>query len=139
MSSALQPKRTKYNKMFKPVLKGAGDSFIIPSNGTYGLKVLENGFISAAQIESARKLIKKKIKKRGLLWVNLFPNVSMTTKTIGARMGKGKGSHAYWAAPAKKGQIILEIKGLSLKSSRDLFKIVSIRIPLKTKFVVTRV
>lgn len=131
----LFPKNVKYNRMHKPVLNGSATQGLDLQNGSCGLKVLENGLIKAHQIEAVSKIIRKKIKKTGKLWVSIFPYISLTTKSLGVRMGKGKGKHAFWVAPVKEGRILFEIKGVAIETCKEIFELVSIRLPLKTKFI----
>jgi large subunit ribosomal protein L16 len=132
----LAPKNNKFNRMHKPVLDGVvALQGLNLQNGNCGLKVLESGLIKAEQIEAVSKIIRKKIKKTGKLWVSIFPSISLTTKSLGVRMGKGKGKHAFWAAPVKAGRILFELRGVSVEFGREIFEAVAIRLPLKTRFV----
>lgn len=121
--------------MHKPALKGAASAGLSLQNGSCGLKVLENGLIKSEQIEAVSKIIRKRIKKTGKLWISVFPTISLTTKSLGVRMGKGKGKHAFWVAPVKEGRLLFEIRGVSVEICKDIFESVSIRLPLKTRFV----
>ena len=105
----LQPKSVKYKK-FK---KGKLSKFEFKSNklkfGVIGLKAAESGIISARQIESARQAISRKIKRRGKLWIRIFPSISITAKPNESRMGKGKGAFSHWSARVFGGQVLFEM------------------------------
>lgn len=128
----LQPKRIKYKK----VKKGKLARFNYKSNlnfGTIGLKTLESGFISARQIEAARQAISRQIKKKGKLWIKIFPNTPITKKPTEVRMGKGKGPFSHWAAKIKGGAVIFEICGVNKKTAIKAFNTGSAKLPLRTK------
>jgi large subunit ribosomal protein L16 len=131
----LFPKNIKYNRMHKPTLNGYANQGVSLQNGNFGLKILENGFIKSEQLEAVIKIIRKKIKKNGKLWITVFPTISLTAKSLGVRMGKGKGKHAFWIVPVKQGRIIFELRGISKELGEEIFKAVSIRLPLKSKFI----
>jgi len=132
------PKRTKYRKMHKMVSKNMEYRTILPKFGTYALKSLENGRLSGSQLEAARRVLSKRIKKIGKLWIRVFPFVPVSEKPLEVRMGKGKGYVEYWVAPIKAGQIIFEIEGVSLDVAKELLSKASYKLPMKTKFVETR-
>ena len=128
----LQPKKIKYKKVKKGRLK----KFNYKTNlnfGTMGLKSLESGLISAKQIESARQAISRKIKKRGKLWIKIFPNLPITKKPTEVRMGKGKGAVSHWVARIRGGSIIFEVCGVNKKTAFKAFKTGSAKLPVKTQ------
>ena len=128
----LQPKKVKYKKRRKGKLNRFNHKADL-TFGTIGLKSLESGFISARQIESARQAISRKIKKRGKLWIKIFPDVPITKKPTEVRMGKGKGNVSHWSAKVKGGSIIFEICGVTKKTAIKAFKTGSSKLPVKTK------
>ena len=131
----LFPKKTKFKKQFKGKLKGQtvrGNNIIY---GKYAIKVLEEGRLTSKQIESARKVIVKKMKKIGFFWIRIFPDTPVTSKPTENRMGKGKGSVSFWICKVKKGQILYEISGISLEYAKKVFKAGSNKLPIKTKFI----
>ena len=131
----LFPQKTKYKKQFKGKLVGnttKGNKIIY---GKYAIKVLKETRLTSKQIEAARRIIIRKMKKLGFLWIRIFPNTPITTKPTENRMGKGKGSVSFWIAKVKKGQILYEISGISLEDAKKVLKASSNKLPVKTKFI----
>lgn len=128
----LQPNRVKYKK----IKKGKLVKFSYKNNlnfGTIGLKALESGFISARQLESARQAMVRKIKKKGKLWIKIFPNLSITKKPAEVRMGKGKGNVSHWVAKIRGGSVLFEVCGINRKNAIKAFKTGSAKLPVKTQ------
>jgi len=131
----LFPQKTKYKKQFKGKLVGnttKGNKIIY---GKYAIKVLKETRLTSKQIEASRRIIIRKMKKLGFLWIRIFPNTPITTKPTENRMGKGKGSVSFWIAKVKKGQILYEISGISLENAKKVLKASSNKLPVKTKFI----
>lgn len=105
----MQPQRRKYRKQHVPVLKGKAKKGYEVSFGTYGLKAMENGYLSSRQLESVRKVIVRHTRKVGKIRMRVFPDVPFTKKGLEMPMGKGKGEVDQYKASVKKGKIILEI------------------------------
>ena len=103
--------------------------------GSYGLKAVEGGWVSARQIESARITISKEVRKIGKMWIRIFPDKPITKKPAETRMGKGKGALEYWVAVVKPGRILFEIDGLDQMESEKAFRLCSYKLPIKTKVV----
>jgi len=103
--------------------------------GQYGLQSLETGKLNFKQIEACRRTIKRGLKKVGFLFIRLFTGIPVTKKSFGARMGKGKGSIAYWISIIKKGQILFEISGISNNKIKIIFKKCIKQLPLKLKII----
>lgn len=133
----LQPKKTKYRKMQKGRIRGKPSRGMKLSFGELGLQTLENGKITAQQIEAARIAITRKVKRGAKLWIRVFPDKPITKKPAETRMGKGKGDVAGWVAPVRKGQLLYEIGGVSEDLAREAFRLAAYKLPVKTK-VVTR-
>jgi large subunit ribosomal protein L16 len=131
----LFPKKTKYKKQFKGKLQGKITKTNNIIYGKYAIKVLQETRLTSKQIEATRKIIIKKMKKLGFLWIRIFPNIPVTAKPTENRMGKGKGAFSCWVAKVKKGQILYEISGISLESAKKVFKAGSNKLPVKTKFI----
>ncbi|WP_343182474.1 50S ribosomal protein L16 [Buchnera aphidicola] len=130
----LQPKKTKFRKMHK----GKNRGLIVNSNiqfGMFGLKAITRGRLTARQIESARRVIAKFIKRQGKLWIRVFPDKPITQKPLEVRMGKGKGNVEYWVALVQPGKILYEIDGLSEEESRQAFKLATSKLSVKTIFI----
>lgn len=134
----LQPKRTKYRRIQKGRLKGNAQRGAQMAFGSYGLKTLEPGFITARQIEAARVAISRGMKREGKFWIRMFPTKSFTKKPAEVRMGKGKGTPEYWAAPIRPGKIMFELEGVSLEVAKEALRLAANKLPVKTKFVVRR-
>nr|YP_010394529.1 ribosomal protein L16 [Phytophthora pluvialis]UXG56183.1 ribosomal protein L16 [Phytophthora pluvialis]DAZ88576.1 TPA_asm: ribosomal protein L16 [Phytophthora pluvialis]DAZ88966.1 TPA_asm: ribosomal protein L16 [Phytophthora pluvialis] len=131
----LFPKKTKYKKQFKGKLAGKttkGNNIIY---GKYAIKVLEETRLTSRQIEATRKIIIRKMKRLGFLWIRVFPNIPVTAKPTENRMGKGKGAVSFWISKVKKGQILYEISGISLENAKKVLKAGSNKLPIKTKFI----
>jgi large subunit ribosomal protein L16 len=106
--------------------------------GTYGLKALENGWITSRQIESGRVTIARKVRKFGRMWIRIFPDKAITQKPAETRMGKGKGSPEYWVCVVKPGRILFEVEGVSEELAAEAFRLCSHKLPIKTKMVTRR-
>lgn len=131
----LFPKKTKYKKQFKGKLVGQINQNNKILYGRYAIKSLEEARITARQIEAIRKNIIRKMKRLGFLWIRIFPDIPISSKPSGNRMGKGKGNISFWAARIKKGQILFELSGLSFENAKIFLKSASKKLPIKTKFI----
>lgn len=109
--------------------------FSVKSFGTIGLKAVESGIISYKQIESARQVIKRRLNRKGKIWIRIFPNYPITRKPIEVRMGKGKGQVSYWASKVIGGNILFEICGISKDKAVYAFAAGSSKLPIKTKII----
>jgi len=105
------------------------------SFGEYGLKATTRGFITARQIEAARRAITRCVKRGGKLWIRVFQDKPMTKKPVEVRMGKGKGNVEYWVAPIQPGRMLYEIQGVSEELAREAFRLASAKLAVKTTFV----
>ena len=131
----LQPKKVKHRKMQKGRSKGTAHRGTELAFGSFGLKAMESRWISARQIEAARRAIIRYLKKGGKLWIRIFPDKPITSKGTEVPMGGGKGSVEYYAFPAKPGRILFEIEGIEEAMAREAFKRASDKLPIQTKFV----
>jgi large subunit ribosomal protein L16 len=134
----LQPKKTKYRKPQKGRIKGMAQRGNEVSFGSYGLKTLERGFITSRQIEASRITISRAMKREGKFWIRIFPSKSITKKPAEVRMGKGKGSPEYWAAPVRPGTVLFELDGVTEAVAREALRLAANKLPVKTKLVVRR-
>jgi large subunit ribosomal protein L16 len=130
----LQPKKTKYKKL----KKGKFNKLEFKKNklqfGTIGLKAVNSAVISARQIEASRQAISRKIKKKGKIWIRIFPDLPITAKPISSRMGKGKGSLSHWASRVNGGTVLFEICGVKdPKIVKNALRTGSAKLPVKTK------
>lgn len=129
----LQPRKTKYSKTRKGKLK----KFKFKNNkvqfGEIGLKSMVSGIITARQIEAARKAIVRKIKRKGKIWICIFPDLPVTAKPTESRMGKGKGAVSYWVARVRGGNTLFEICGVPANIGIEALKAGGKKLPVKTK------
>ena len=131
----LQPKRTKFRKMFKGKNRGFAQSGNRVSFGEYGLKATERGRVSARQIEAARRAMTRKVKRTGKIWIRVFPDVPISSKPLEVRMGKGKGNVDYWCSKVQPGTVLYEMEGVSEEIAREAFRLAANKLPIKTTFV----
>ncbi len=131
----LQPKRTKYRKVQKGRNRGISNDTELKF-GTFGLKAITRGSISAKQIESARRVITRVVKNQGSMWIRVFPDKPITKKPLEVRMGKGKGNVEYWVAVIKPGKILYELDGIDQNSAKKVFKLAGDKLSIKTIFVI---
>lgn len=131
----LQPKKTKYTKMFKGRNRGVAKKGSTLVFGTFGICATKNILLSARQIESARRTINNYLKRVGKLWIRVFPDKPITKKPLEVRQGKGKGSVYSWAAVVKPGTMLFELNGVSLSEAKRAFQLASSKLPVKTSFV----
>jgi len=131
----LQPKRTKYRKFQKGRVGGVLSNITQLEFGQFGLKTLEPGRIPARTIEAVRRIITRKFKRMGQIWIRIFPDISVSAKPAEVRMGKGKGSPSFWICRVKKGQILFEMDGISPQLAKQACLLAYYKLPLKTKFI----
>lgn len=131
----LFPKRTKYKKQFKGLIKGKTNRGNQIKYGHFALKTLNESRLTSRQIEAGRKAIVRHMKRLGFLWIRVFPDTPVTSKPSEIRMGKGKGAVDFWVAKVKQGQIIYEISGISDENSLKALSAGSIKLPIKTKII----
>ncbi|MGN6247605.1 MAG: 50S ribosomal protein L16 [Ginsengibacter sp.] len=134
----LQPKRSKHRKMQKGRMKGETKRGDTISFGTFGLKALDSVWLTNRQIESARQALTRHMKREGNVWIRIFPDKPITKKPAEVRMGKGKGNPEYWAAVVQPGRIIFEADGVPLQVAKEAFELAAQKLPIQTKFVVSR-
>lgn len=108
------------------------------SFGTFGLKSLDSVWLTNRQIESARQALTRHMKREGNVWIRIFPDKAITKKPAEVRMGKGKGNPEYFAAVVQPGRIIFEADGVSLQVAKEAFELAAQKLPIQTKFVVSR-
>ncbi len=133
----LLPKKTKYRKYQRGRNRGKATSGCFLAFGEYGLQSTGLGFVTDRQIESARRAMTRYIKRGGKVWIRIFPDKGMTRLPAETRMGKGKGSPEFWAAPVKPGHILFELSGISLDVAKEAFRLAAHKLPISTK-VTTR-
>ena len=132
----LQPKRTKFRKAQKGRIKGLAYRGSTISYGSFGLKTLDEGFITSRQIEAARIALTRYMKREGKVWIRIFPDKPITSKPAEVRMGKGKGAPSHWVAVVKPGRLMFEAEGVPLEVAKEALRLAAQKLPVKTKFVV---
>ena len=131
----LSPKKTKWRKLHRRRLKGKSKRGNTLSFGDFGLMSLKAGRMTDRQIEASRVAISRSVKRGGKLWIRVFPDLPISKKPIGVRMGSGKGSLEYWVALIKPGRILFEMEGVTRLQAKEAFRLASHKLPFKTKFL----
>jgi large subunit ribosomal protein L16 len=131
----LMPKRVKYRKQMRGRMRGKAMRGAEITSGEFGLQALEPGWVSARQIEAARRSIVRVMKRRGKVWIRIFPDKPITHRAAESRMGKGKGAVEYWAAVVKPGRIMFEVGGLDSDTSIHALKQAAYKFSIKTKVI----
>ena len=134
----LQPKRTKYRKQMKGRMKGNAGRGTQLSYGTYGIKSLDSKFLTSRQIEAARIAATRYMKREGSIWIMIFPDKPITSKPLEVRMGKGKGAVDHYAAVVKPGRMLFEVSGVPLETAQEALRLAAQKLPVRTKFVMSR-
>ena len=134
----LQPKKTKYRKSQKGRMKGNAQRGAIINFGSYGIKAMEECFITSRQIEAARIAATRYMKREGQSWIRIFPDKVLTKKPAEVRMGKGKGAPEYWVAVVRPGRILFECDGVPFEVAVEALRLASQKLPIKTRFIKRR-
>ena len=124
--------------MQKGRMKGDAKRGYTISFGTYGLKALDQHWLTDRQIEAARQALTRHMKREGNVWIRIFPDKPITRKPLEVRMGKGKGNLEFWAAVVKPGRILFEVDGVDEKTAKEALSLAAGKLPIKTKFVIRR-
>lgn len=134
MSGLFVPSKFKYKKLHRPrkQLKLAGSCNFV-AFGSFGLKVIQKGWITSKQMEAVRKYLSKQLKRKGKVWIRTFPNFSITKKPIEVRMGRGKGNPEFWVASVSPGTILFEISGVDENRAKELFLYCGHKLPVLIK------
>ncbi len=122
--------------MQKGRIKGNAQRGSTIAFGSFGVKSLDEGFITSRQIESARIAVTRYMKREGKVWIRIFPDKPITSKPAEVRMGKGKGAPSHWVAVVKPGRIMFECDGVSLAVAQEALRLAAQKLPVRTKFVV---
>ncbi len=132
----LMPKRVKYRKQMRGRMKGTELRGADVHFGDFGLQALEPGWVTARQIEAARRAIMHALKRRGKVWIRIFPDKPYTKKPAETRMGKGKGNVEYWVAVVKPGRVMFEVGGgLPETEAREALRLAQFKLAIKTKVI----
>ena len=131
----LSPKRTKFRKAHKGRIHGKAKGGFELNFGSFGLKAVEPGRITAREIEAARRAITRHMKRVGKVWIRVFPDVPVSRKPAEVRMGSGKGSPEFWVARIHPGRIMFEIDGVQKPLAAEAFALAAAKLPIKARFV----
>jgi large subunit ribosomal protein L16 len=131
----LFPKRVKWRKQNRGRMKGSESRGVDVTFGEFGLQALEPGWVTARQIEAARRSLVRYMKRRGKVWIRVFPDKPVTRKAAETRMGKGKGAVDHWVAVVKPGRIMIELSGLPEDAAREALRLASHKFSIKTRFL----
>lgn len=134
----LQPKKTKYRKQQKGRMKGNTTRGAELAFGSFGIKTLEQAWLTGRQIEAARQAVTRYMKREGQIWIRVFPDKPVTKKPAEVRMGKGKGAPEYFVARVTPGRILFEAEGVPLSVAKEALRLAAQKLPVKTKFIVRR-
>lgn len=131
----LMPKRVKYRKQQRGRMRGMARGATAVQFGEFGLQALEPAWVTQRQIEAARRAIVRFIKRRGRVWIRIFPDKPVTAKPAETRMGSGKGNVDHWVAVVKPGRVMFEMGGVDENTAREALRLAGFKMPIKTKFV----
>ena len=132
----LLPKRTKFRKYQKGKIKGIKPNTTQLKFGRYGIKAGGIGRIPARTLEAVRRVMTRKFKRTGKIWIRIFPDIPVSAKPAEVRMGKGKGSTSLWVARVQRGQILFELDGVSPQLAKQAANLAYYKLPIITKFVI---
>ena len=130
----LAPKNFKFPKMHRGRMRGKAQRGAEVQYGEYGLQALEPGWVSARQLEAARRAIVREARRRGKVWIRVFPDKPITKRAAETRMGKGKGAVDHWVAVVRPGRILFEVSGLTETMARQALRLAGHKLAIKTKF-----
>jgi large subunit ribosomal protein L16 len=131
----LVPKRVKFRKSQRGSRKGFASRNCVIDFGEYALQSLDRAWLTNIQIEAARVALTRNMKRKGKLWIRVFPDKSVTSRPPETRMGKGKGQPEYWVAVIKPGTILFELDGLSEATAKESLRLAASKIPFRTRFI----
>ncbi len=131
----LQPKRVKFRKSQKGHRRGMAQAGTSIQYGDYALQAVSSAWITARQIESARRAIVHYVRRGGKIWIRVFPDKPVTRKPAETRMGSGKGPVDHWVAAVKRGRILFELSGVSFDQAKEAIRLAGYKLPLETQFV----
>jgi large subunit ribosomal protein L16 len=131
----LMPARVKYRKMHRGSRTGMASRGQTVAFGEYGLQSLERCWLDTKQIEAARVAVTRYMKRRGKVWLRIFPDKSFTKKPLETRMGKGKGPLESWVAVIRPANVLIEVDGVTEAVARESMRLAATKLPIKTKFI----
>ena len=131
----LMPARVKYRKMQRGSRSGVASRGATVAFGEYGLQSLERCWLDTKQIEASRVAITRFMKRRGKMWIRVFPDKSITKKPLETRMGKGKGPVESWVAVIKPATVLFEVDGVTEVVAREAMRLAATKLPVRTRFI----
>ena len=131
----MMPARVKYRKMHRGSRKGIASRGATVAFGEYGLQAMERCWLDTKQIEAARVAVTRYMKRRGKVWIRVFPDKSYTKKPLETRMGKGKGPLESWVAVVRPANVLFEVDGVTEAVARESLRLAATKLPIKTKFI----
>ena len=131
----LQPKKTKFRRQQKGRMKGNAQRGHELAFGSFGIKTLQEKWITGRQIEAARIAVTRYMQRQGQIWIRIFPDKPITKKPAEVRMGKGKGAPEGFVAPVSPGRIIIEVEGVPYAVAREALRLAAQKLPVTTKFI----
>jgi large subunit ribosomal protein L16 len=132
----LQPKKTKFRRSQKGKMKGNAKRGYTLAFGSFGIKTLQEAWITGRQIEAARQAVTRHMKREGQIWIRIFPDKPITKKPAEVRMGKGKGAPEGFVAPVSPGRIIIEADGVPKAIAKEALRLAAQKLPVTTRFVI---
>ena len=131
----LQPKKTKFRRQQKGRMKGNAQRGHTLAFGSFGIKTLENAWITGRQLEAARQAVSRHMKREGQVWIRIFPDKPITKKPAEVRMGKGKGAPEGFVAPVTPGRILIEVDGVPMNIAKEALRLAAQKLPVATKLI----
>ena len=131
----LMPKRTKHRKVQRGSRSGNAQTGCELAFGDYGLKAQGRAWIKSVQIEACRVAINRHMKRKGKIWIRIFPDKPISKKPLETRQGKGKGAVEFWAANVRPGRILFEVAGVPESTARSALRLAACKLPIRTIFV----
>lgn len=132
----LIPKKVKHRKHHRGHNKGKATSGNFIAFGSFALKAMEGSFVTARQIEAARRAMTRSVQRGGKIWIRIFPHIVVTRKPHDVKMGKGKGAPDHFIARVKDGTMLFEMQGVSEEIAREAMRLAAHKLPVKTKFII---
>jgi large subunit ribosomal protein L16 len=131
----LMPKRVKYRKQFRGRMRGKASRGNTVQFGEFGLQAMEPAWITSRQIEASRRAINRYIKRRGRVWIRVFPDKPVTKRSAESRMGKGKGAVDHYVAVVRPGLVLFEMAGVDEETAREALRLAAFKLPISAKFI----
>lgn len=132
----LQPKRTKHRKVHRGRMRGMAQTGNSVAFGEFGIQALEPAWITARQIEAARRAITHHLRRGGKIWIRIFPDRVVTAKPAETRMGSGKGAPDHWVAVVRPGRVMFEVAGVRPELAKEALRLASHKLPIQTRFLI---